>query len=104
MITAGSRTRRILADETSHTTAGFYKRARAWFVKRGVTVERVLNDNGGCYRSSQWCEAMRTTNTHHKRTRPYRPQTNGKVEHFHRTFNRCRILHSAFHTFRLANS
>ena len=75
----------ILADETGRTAAEFYKRAHTWFAQRGVTIERVLTDNGGCYRSRQWCEAMRTTGTRHKRTRPYRPQTNGKVERFHRT-------------------
>ena len=85
MITAGSPIRRILADETGLTATAFYKRAHAWFAQRGVTIERVLIDNGGCYRSRQWCEAMRTTGPRHKRTRPYRPQTNGKVERFHRT-------------------
>lgn len=56
-----------------------------WFADRGVTIERVLSDNGGAYRSHLWrdtCEALSITP---KRTRPYRPQTNGKVERFHRT-------------------
>ena len=51
-----------------------YRRTHDWFAKRGVTIERVLTDNGGCYRSRQWREAMRTTNTRHKHTRAYRPQ------------------------------
>ena len=56
-----------------------------WYADRGVTIERVLSDNGGAYRSHLWsdtCEALSITA---KRTRPYRPQTNGKVERFHRT-------------------
>ena len=84
-IIAVSPTRRVLTDETGLTAAEFYKRAHTWFAQRGVTIERVLTDNGGCYRSSFWFKAMRTTGTRHKRTRPYRPQTNGKVERFHRT-------------------
>jgi transposase InsO family protein len=45
----------------------------------------VLTDNGGCYRSHAWAAALDTTGTRHLRTRPYRPQTNGKIECFHRT-------------------
>lgn len=66
-------------DETVITAAAVLHRAVAWFAERGVTVERVLSDNGGAYRSHLWrgtCEALWITP---KRTRPYRPQTNGKV-------------------------
>lgn len=55
------------------------------FARRRVTIEQVLSDNGGTYRSHLWrnaCEALSITP---KRTRPYRPQTNGRVERFHRT-------------------
>ena len=52
---------------------------------RGVTVERVLSDNGSCYRSHAWRETCAELGITHKRTRPYRPQTNGKIERFHRT-------------------
>ena len=52
---------------------------------RGVTVERVLSDNGGCYRSFAWRDTCAALGIVHKRTRPYRPQTNGKIERFHRT-------------------
>lgn len=72
-------------DETAVTAVGVLHRAVAWFADRGVAVERVLSDNGGAYRSHLWrdtCEALSITP---KRTRPYRPQTNGKVERFHRT-------------------
>lgn len=72
-------------DETADTAAKVLYRAVEWFAERSVTVERILSDNGGAYRSHLWretCEALAITP---KRTRPYRPQTNGKVERFHRT-------------------
>lgn len=74
----------ILTDETKETAAGFWVRANAWFKEHGVTVQRVLTDNGNCYRSHAFAEAL-GPNIKHKRTRPYRPQTNGKVERFNRT-------------------
>jgi transposase InsO family protein len=75
----------IHADETSQTAAGFLTRAQAWFAARGVTIQRVLSDNGACYRSHQWAQTCQQLGITHKRTRPYRPQTNGKVERFNRT-------------------
>jgi transposase InsO family protein len=75
----------ILADETGPTAAAFWARAHAWFTSCGITVERVLTDNGSCYRSRDWAAAVAATGVAHKRTRPYRPQTNGKVERFNRT-------------------
>jgi len=72
-------------DETRETAAAFWIRAVAWFAEQGITVERVLTDNGGCYRSFLWRDAVAATGARHLRTRPYRPQTNGKVERFHRT-------------------
>ena len=74
----------ILDDEQAATAAGFWRRARAWFAAQGVTIERCLTDNGSCYRSRLWAAALTETGVTHKRTRPYRPQTNGKVERFHR--------------------
>ncbi|MGW0615809.1 IS481 family transposase [Streptomyces sp. NPDC002788] len=53
--------------------------------KPGITVERVLTDNGSCYRSRDWRDLLTAAGIAHKRTRPYRPQTNGKVERFNRT-------------------
>jgi transposase InsO family protein len=50
----------------------------------GITCERVITDNGSCYRSGLWHQACAATGTTVKKTRPYRPQTNGKVERFHR--------------------
>lgn len=73
------------ADERSDTAIGVLRRAVAWFAERGVAVERVLSDNGPAYRSYAWREACSELRIRHKRTRPYRPQTNGKIERFHRT-------------------
>jgi transposase InsO family protein len=75
----------ICTDEKTVTAIGVLQRAVAWFADRGVTVERVLSDNGSCYRSYAWRDACAELNIKHKRTRPYRPQTNGKIERFHRT-------------------
>ena len=75
----------ICADEKAATAIGVLERAVAWFADRGVTVERVLSDNGSAYRSYAWRDACTLLGVRHKRTRPYRPQTNGKIERFHRT-------------------
>ena len=72
-------------DETATTAAGVLRRAVFWFAARGVPVSRVLTDNGSCYRSHLWRQQCQDLDLTHKRTRPYRPQTNGKVERFHRT-------------------
>jgi hypothetical protein len=72
-------------DETALTAAGVLRRAVLWFAARGVVVQRVLTDNGSCYRSQLWRQQCQDLAITHKRTRPYRPQTNGKVERFHRT-------------------
>ena len=72
-------------DETALTAAGVLRRAVIWFAARGVVVEQVLTDNGSCYRSKLWRRQCADLDIKHRRTRPYRPQTNGKVERFHRT-------------------
>ena len=74
----------ILDDEQGPTAAAFWKRAHAWFADGGIDIERALTDNGSCYRSRAWAKALKDTGVTHKHTRPYRPQTNGKVERFHR--------------------
>ena len=75
----------ICTDEKADTAIGVLRRAVAWFAERGVIVERVLSDNGAAYRSYAWRDACVELHITHKRTRPYRPQTNGKIERFHRT-------------------
>lgn len=72
-------------DETAQTAVDVLRNAVAWFTDRGVTVQRVLSDNGGCYRSHLWAQTCAELGITPKRTRPYRPQTNGKIERFHRT-------------------
>jgi transposase InsO family protein len=72
-------------DELGVTATAVLRRAVAWFADRGITTRRVLTDNGGCYRSRDWAAACTELGIAPKRTRPYRPQTNGKVERFNRT-------------------
>jgi transposase InsO family protein len=73
----------VLADEQGATAAAFWVRAHAFFAGLGIDVERVLTDNGSCYRSRHFRAAL--ADVVHSRTRPYRPATNGKVERFNRT-------------------
>jgi transposase InsO family protein len=72
-------------DETAAPAAAVLRRAVTWFADRGVTTRRVLSDNGSCYRSKLWRDTCAELGITIKRTRPYRPQTNGKIERFHRT-------------------
>ena len=74
----------LLDNERKETAAGFWVRANAYFESVGITVQRVLTDNGSCYRSKLFAKTLGEAITH-KRTRPYRPQTNGKVERYNRT-------------------
>ena len=73
----------LLADEQATTAAAFWARAVTFFADHGITVERVLTDNGSCYRSRHFAAAL--GGVRHSRTQPYRPATNGKVERFNRT-------------------
>jgi len=75
----------IRQDEKAVTAIDVLRNAVTWFHARGVTVERVLSDNGSAYKSHAWQEACHDLGIKPKKTRPYRPQTNGKVERFHRT-------------------
>ena len=75
----------VLTDERATTAAGFLARALAFYRRHGVIVERVLTDNGSCYRGVVHAIACRQLGIRHLRTRPYRPQTNGKAERFIRT-------------------
>jgi hypothetical protein len=72
-------------DEKAVTAIAVLRRAVSWFAARGITVERVLSDNGSAYKSHAWRDACHDLGIKAKKTRPYRPQTNGKIERFHRT-------------------
>jgi transposase InsO family protein len=75
----------VLTDEKAITIVGFLRRAVAFYQRHGIQVERLLSDNGGGYRSTLHAVACRALGIRHLRTRPYRPQTNGKAERFIRT-------------------
>jgi transposase InsO family protein len=75
----------VLADEKARTAIGFMRRAIAFYSAHGITVERVMTDNGPAYLSAAHAIACRALGVRHVRTRPYRPRTNGKAERFIRT-------------------
>jgi transposase InsO family protein len=75
----------VLADEKAVTVIGFLRRAVAFYARHGITVQRLLTDNGSGYRSKVHAIACRALGIRHLRTRPYRPQTNGKAERLIRT-------------------
>jgi transposase InsO family protein len=75
----------VLPDERAATAIAFLRRALAYFERHGIEVERLLTDNGSAYRSTIHAIACRALGIRHLRTRPYRPQTNGKAERFIRT-------------------
>ena len=78
----------ILDDERKDTAAGFIQRAHAFFKDLGVTVQAIMTDNGACYRSRAFNQVLPAAGIKHRYTRPYRPQTCGKVERFNRTLAR----------------
>ena len=82
----------VLEDEKATTVVAFLTRAAVFYQRHGITVERVLTDNGAGYRSTIHAIACRALRIRHLRTRPYRPQTNGKAERFIRT-----LLHGWAH-------
>jgi transposase InsO family protein len=75
----------VLDDETASTAVAFLRRAVAFYARHGITIERVMTDNGSAYVSTVHALACRLLHVRHLRTRPYRPQTNGKAERFIRT-------------------
>jgi transposase InsO family protein len=75
----------VLRDEKATTAVGFLRRAVAFYASHGISVQRVMSDNGSCYRSTIHALACRTMGLRHLFTRPYRPRTNGKAERFIRT-------------------
>jgi transposase InsO family protein len=78
----------VLPDQRGETTAQFLRRTLQWFVRRGVPVRRVLTDNGGAYRSDAFQAVATRATVRRLRSRPYRPQTNGKAERFIQTMLR----------------
>jgi transposase InsO family protein len=75
----------VLPDEKAITAVAFLRRAISHFKRYGITVERVITDNGSPYKATIHAIACHTLGIRHLRTRPYRPQTNGKAERFIRT-------------------
>ena len=75
----------VLTDEKATTAAGFLRRATSYYRRHGIRIERILTDNGSCYRGAIHALACRGLGIKHSRTRPYHPQTNGKAERFIRT-------------------
>jgi transposase InsO family protein len=75
----------VLPDEKARTCVGFLHRALGFYAAHGISVERLMTDNGSAYRSTVHAIACRTLAIKHIRTRPYRPRTNGKAERFIRT-------------------
>jgi transposase InsO family protein len=75
----------VLPDQKATTAAGFLRRAVAYYRRYGIQVERVLTDNGAAYISTVHALCCRSLGIRHTRTRPRRPQTNGKAERFIRT-------------------
>jgi transposase InsO family protein len=78
----------LVADESPASAVDALERAAAFYAGRGITIERVLTDNGGPYRSRLYARFLDELGARHKRTRPYRPQTNGKVERLIQTLLR----------------
>ena len=78
----------VLPDERKESATAFLQRAIRWFGQLGITIKRVLTDNGSCYRSRLWRETCERFGLRAKTTRPYRPQTNGKAERFIQTLLR----------------
>ena len=78
----------ILPDQRKESAVAFLRRAVRWFRRFGITIKRVLTDNGSCYQSILWKKTCDGLNIWVKKTRPYRPQTNGKAERFIQTLLR----------------
>lgn len=75
----------FLTDETASTAIGFMWRATQWFNRLGILIQEIMTDNGSPYVSYLWADTLESVDIRHIRTRPYRPQTNGKVERYQRT-------------------
>jgi len=78
----------VLPNQRKETAVAFLRHAVRWFQRFGITIRRVLTDNGGCYKSTLWHKACDALQISVKKTRPYRPQTNGKAERLIQTLLR----------------
>jgi transposase InsO family protein len=78
----------ILENERAVSAQSFLKRVRAWFADRGIAIQRILTDNGSCYVARSFAQMCQELGLKHSKTRPYRPQTNGKAERFIQTLQR----------------
>ena len=76
---------KIMKDEKKASAVAFLKAAVAYYASLGVTIERVMTDNGSCYRSNAFAKACKMLSLKHIRTKPYTPKTNGKAERFIQT-------------------
>lgn len=88
----------VLTDETAATCAAFLRRATAWFTTHGITIERVLTDNAWAYTKTTWRTTCTQLGITPRWTRPWRPQTNGKVERFHRTLTEEWAYHQPYNS------
>jgi transposase InsO family protein len=75
----------VLPDERKESAVAFLEAAVAYYARLGIVVERVMTDNGSCYRSKAFAKACRKLGLRHIRTKPYTPKTNGKAERFIQT-------------------
>ena len=88
----------ILPNERKETAIAFTRRALAWFERFGITIERLMTDNGSAYKSHAYRDLMQELGIRHKRTRPYTPRTNGKAERFIQTSLREWAYANAYHS------
>lgn len=88
----------VLPDERKESAVAFLRRAVRWFEQFGIRVKRVLTDNGSCYKSKLWHRTSEALGVRVKKTRPYRPQTNGKAERFIQTLMREWAYFRAYET------
>ena len=86
----------MLSADDAATASTFLRRAQKWFEREGVAIVRSLTDNGGSYRSREFAKACNDLRIKHKRTKPYRPRTNGKAERFIQTLLRECIYRFAY--------
>lgn len=94
----------ILPDEKKESAQAFLERALRWLKHQRVRVERVMTDNGSCYRSKLFAKSLRDAGVRHVRTRPYTPRTNGKAERFIQTLLREWAYAKPYQTSRRRNA